>query len=42
MKNEGPGDFSESIYRVLVVQTEVCVCPFIDEDQTEALQLQTD
>jgi hypothetical protein len=28
-ENGSPGDFPESIYRLLIVQTEVIVCPFV-------------
>ncbi len=29
MENGSPGDFPESIYRLLIVQKEIIVCPFV-------------
>ncbi len=30
-ENGRPGDFPLSVYRLLIVQTEVVICPFVDE-----------
>ncbi len=31
-ENGSPGDFPSSVHCLLIMQTKVCVCPFVDEE----------